>query len=555
MKKEKNYAARSVVHELLPYVIFVLIAILLINGGMIYTISAVMEKERKQGSVKLEEYVKSSGLAQNGEEEFPREKDLQAFLNFHRDYFENSLYRAVFLSNVFILLSGGGLIAWQFFRYLLPVKKVVRYMNGRGDSGTEIRYNNLGKEILVSLEDYEVCKAKLEQVESIVQADFIEKLLNAEFKSESRIRAEAENVGITIYGYRYLLIVAGIYNNIADEDVDAGTICESTRALDYLELKFKWGGYLANLWSKKISYRRMMLVLQLQDAFPMEYLQELGEEFQREYGVKIYWGISRLCEDPLYLWKHKEEAYAAINCCDAGQTCVEYSPELEAGMKCYFPLVARNNVIAYIRSGNVTETGKIIALLKEENCVRRKLSHNQFVALNSRTIRMFEKFQEQDNYNTEAMIDCLNEFVIQDEGVHEEYFERLNELCMELCAKFNEEKKDKKNKLAEEIKAFVDKNYQDSSLSLTQLGAAFNISDSYVSLIFKECFDIKFSTYVEKIRIRHADRLLGETELTVREIAEQTGYSSEQSFRRAFKKVRGVSPKDAREALAIRKSG
>ncbi len=233
---------------------------------------------------------------------------------------------------------------------------------------------------------------------------------------------------------------------------------------------------------------------------------------------------------------------------------MEYSPELDAGIKCYFPTVARNNLLAYIRSGNQEETGKIIALLKEENCGRRVLYHNQFIALNGKIIRMFSKFHEQGGYDTEAMTDRLNDFVIRDEGSHEEYFDLLNACCMELCQKCSEEKRDKKNRLAGEIKEFVDKNYQDSSLSLTELGAVFNISDSYVSLIFKECYGINFSTYVEEIRIRRAGRLLEDTALTVREIAEQTGYTSEQSFRRAFKKVRGISPKDAREAGAVRKS-
>ena len=126
---------------------------------------------------------------------------------------------------------------------------------------------------------------------------------------------------------------------------------------------------------------------------------------------------------------------------------------------------------------------------------------------------------------------------------------------MALCTKCSEEKQDRKNKLAENIKTYVDEHYQDSSLSLTQLGIAFNISESYVSLIFKEHIGIHFSTYVEEIRIKHGAMLLESSFLTVREIAEQTGYTNEQSFRRAFKKVRGVSPKEAREAVNIRKSG
>lgn len=550
MKKNKKFAYKAVLHGLLPYIIFVLVSVMLINVEMVYIISAVIEKEGKQGAEELEGYVESLGFLQEEEEGFDIEDELRAFLDLQRQYFRSSMYQVFLLTNVLVLLSGGGLIAWKFLRYLFPMKEAICHMNEMADIG----YGNLGDEIIVSLEDYKVCKARLEQVESIVETEFIGKLLNAEFKSESSLQAEAETVGISIYGYQYLVFIAGIYNNVADEDVDAATIYESTKVLDDLKLRIEEEGYLSKAWAKKLSYGKLGIMLQFQDSFSRERLYELGEEFRQKYGVNIFWGISRPRQDPLYLWKCKEEAYIALNCCDAGHVCVEYSPELDAGIKCYFPTVARDNLLAYIRSGNEEETGKIIALLKEENCGRRVLSHSQFIALNSRVIRMLSKFQEQNDHDTVVMTDSLNEFVIREEGSHEEYFDLLNTCCMELCQKCSQEKRDKKNRLAGEIKEFVDNNYQDSSLSLTELGAVFNISDSYVSLIFKECYGINFSTYVEEIRIRRAGSLLEDTALTVREIAEQTGYTSEQSFRRAFKKVRGISPKDAREAGAVRKS-
>lgn len=174
------------------------------------------------------------------------------------------------------------------------------------------------------------------------------------------------------------------------------------------------------------------------------------------------------------------------------------------------------------------------------------MSHSQFIALNGRLIRLFEKFQKQDKYATEDMIDLLNDFVLADAGDHEAYFERLEACCMDLCERYGRDKQDKKNQLAVEIKEYIDENYHDCNLGLTQVGTAFNISDSYVSLIFKEYIGVKFSTYVEEVRIRHASELLMDGVLTVREISEQTGYTNEQSFRRAFKKVKGISPKEAR---------
>lgn len=550
MQKKKRFTYKAVLRGLLPYIIFVLVFVTLINVEMAYSISVVAEQERELGAGRVEEYIEALGLLQDEGGAFSGEHDLRTFLEMQRQCFESGLYHVFVLTNLLALLSGGALIAWRFFRYLLPVKEAVCRMNGKQD----IRRGNLVDEIMVSMEDYKICKDRLEQAELAVETGFIEKVLNAEFKSEGSLRAEAENVGIDLYGYQYLVLVAGIYNNVADEDVDAATIYESTKVLDLLKLRIEREGVAARSWSKKLSYRRLVIVLQLQGSFPLERLYELGEDFRQRHGVNIYWGISRSRQDPLYLWKCKEEAYLAVDCCDAEHTCTEYSPELVTGIKCYFPSAAKNNLMAFVRSGNREETGKLIDFLKEENCVRRILSHNQLVTLNGRIIKMLAKFQEQDGHDTEAMTDSLNEFVIHGGGRHEEYFDCLKDCCLELCSRYSEEKKDRKNRLAGEIKEFVDSRYLDSNLSLTGIGVAFNISDSYVSLIFKECYGINFSTYLEEIRIRHAGRLLEDTSLTVREIAEQTGYTSEQSFRRAFKKVRGISPKDAREVGAVQKN-
>lgn len=284
----------------------------------------------------------------------------------------------------------------------------------------------------------------------------------------------------------------------------------------------------------------------MQEDFKINRLCELREKFLRECGVSVFWGVSRSCEDPLYLWKSKEEAHRALNCCENGNACVEYSEKLESGVKYYLTPSAKNNLQAFIRSGNLEETRKIVSLLKEENCGKRKLPHSQFIAFNNRIIRMFEKFQSQDEYATEDMTDRLNRLVLEDSGNHEAYFDQLEICCLELCERYGRGKKDKKKQLAADIKAFIDANYQDSSLSLTQIGLEFDISDSYVSLIFKDCIGVNFSVYVEEIRIRHATGLLEGSSLTVREVAEQTGYSNEQSFRRAFKKVKGISPKEVR---------
>ena len=72
------------------------------------------------------------------------------------------------------------------------------------------------------------------------------------------------------------------------------------------------------------------------------------------------------------------------------------------------------------------------------------------------------------------------------------------------------------------------------------------MNEYYISSIFKQSTGINFSTYVEQVRIQNAQELLRESSLKTKEISEMVGYTSSNSFCRAFKRVTGMNPTDYR---------
>lgn len=103
--------------------------------------------------------------------------------------------------------------------------------------------------------------------------------------------------------------------------------------------------------------------------------------------------------------------------------------------------------------------------------------------------------------------------------------------------------------LIDSIKGYIDENYTDDSLSLTSVADTFNISEPYLSSVFKDCMDINFSSYVEQVRTDKAKELLVTTTMTITEIAKKVGYCSVNSFSRAFKRVVGVTASSYRLKL------
>ena len=67
---------------------------------------------------------------------------------------------------------------------------------------------------------------------------------------------------------------------------------------------------------------------------------------------------------------------------------------------------------------------------------------------------------------------------------------------------------------------------------------------SHASTVFKKQTQEGMLNYITNVRVEKAANLLRTTNLTVKQIAADTGYTSERTFSRAFVKIMGVTPGD-----------
>lgn len=96
------------------------------------------------------------------------------------------------------------------------------------------------------------------------------------------------------------------------------------------------------------------------------------------------------------------------------------------------------------------------------------------------------------------------------------------------------------------FRAYIDSNLGDPNLSLGSVAAEFKISEGHLSKMFKVKYGMRFSNFVESVRMDKAKDFLTNTSLSVSEISELTGYLSVNTFCRAFKRVTGLTPSNYR---------
>lgn len=102
-------------------------------------------------------------------------------------------------------------------------------------------------------------------------------------------------------------------------------------------------------------------------------------------------------------------------------------------------------------------------------------------------------------------------------------------------------------KLVSKILEYVDKNIS-RWITVDEIAEVVNYSAGYASKIFKFVTGETLNQYILKKRIEHAEYLIRNGESIV-EASEQTGFDNYSYFYKAFKKIKGTSPKEYQEQL------
>lgn len=93
---------------------------------------------------------------------------------------------------------------------------------------------------------------------------------------------------------------------------------------------------------------------------------------------------------------------------------------------------------------------------------------------------------------------------------------------------------------------YLKQNY-DKEISLKTVADEFKMNSLYLGRIFKTETGSIFTDYVNNMRVKKAKKLLAETDMTMRQVAEKVGYLNTNYFFPVFKRNVGISPTEFRK--------
>ena len=100
-----------------------------------------------------------------------------------------------------------------------------------------------------------------------------------------------------------------------------------------------------------------------------------------------------------------------------------------------------------------------------------------------------------------------------------------------------------------EISRFINAHYRED-ISMQDAAAALRYSDAYFCKLFKQCFKVNFSAYLNEYRVNKARQLILDPRLSLKDIGAAVGYSDANYFTRVFKRLTGQTPSEYRVAAA-----
>jgi len=128
----------------------------------------------------------------------------------------------------------------------------------------------------------------------------------------------------------------------------------------------------------------------------------------------------------------------------------------------------------------------------------------------------------------------------------QEFKNKLNFIFSNIMEQIQQSQTLDEKEYCDKMLNFIHNNYQ-KDISLQDLAEYMNMSQAYVSRLFKKLVNCNFKDYLAKIRIDKATKLLIENpKKTVKEISELVGFNNVKPFTNLFTKSVGMTPSEYR---------
>ncbi|WP_337101119.1 helix-turn-helix domain-containing protein [Paenibacillus sp. YIM B09110] len=437
-------------------------------------------------------------------------------------------------------------------RLLTMFSEHVGLERGRTKNEYELITGNISHLIVSN----KLLKTELNEQLPLLRDAFIKRLLVGEIHSIQEIEAAFSQTGIELkgeYGYVGIMKING-YSDINNEEIiqelSVARIImrQALHGFDSEFLITDWG-------TDKIA------IIHFQDSEPKSgqgsdidaIMTQLVHLVFGQFHLSINIGLSVPFQHLRDISQSFDEAKQALEyAVYVGDMGIAWYQDTIRDTTMYdYPIDLEQRLFNTLKAGEVEESKRILMQLFTRNFVERELLYDMKERLVIELKGTLLKLIDQKAYHDESFAEKVKDQLVQarptdDAALLRGKFEKIMEAICDMILK---KKLEQHHDTVREVIQFIQQQFGDPNLTLHSIAENVGRPEKDISQLFKEQTGENLFDYIERIRIEHATVLLIEDVLSIDQITVKAGYNSSHSFRRAFKRVKGVSPSTFRKSV------
>lgn len=461
-----------------------------------------------------------------------------------------------------------GIVAALLFAYRnsAPINRIVsvfREQTGHGGYKGKNAFDFLQGNISNLLASQRTLEEELKRQLPLLEDAFVKRLLKGEFDSlqevqtlmhslpSMNLKSETGHVAIIrINGYSGLVSQEIIHELNAARLLIKKCLVDSSSSfqLNVTDIDSDKIGILMTLKEEAVHLEGENMTDNLSGLF-----EQLREYVKEEYRIQMTVAIGGSFQSLSDSSRSFEEARGALDYSvfkEEAET-IWYRDVIKESTTYYYPIDMELRMLNAVKIGELQEVHRIFEQLLAHNFTERQLSAEMVQQLFGELKGTFFKLLQHSPFTDQAVSQGLKARIehLQLSASLDRFRHDILELLEAFCSRVLKKKEDSTGEMISKIVDFLDEHYSDSDLNLYKISVDVELPEKYISQLFKDHTGENLSDYLEKIRIKKATDLLFNSQHTIDEISQYVGYNSAHAFRRAFKRVSGVSPSFYRKTV------
>jgi AraC-like DNA-binding protein len=467
--------------------------------------------------------------------------------NLFADRFSD-LRRFTLAAFAIVTILGVVVIYWLALVRYRPIHNLLSLLQPDADGSFTLRsdeFEMIRSSLQATLSEDRSLRQELTESRPLLLQRYLQQLLKGSIEDNEQAREVLEHQGVTFAHPRMTLV-------LFEPDLDERSAYP--RIVTSLEsLVVAWSGVTA-IVVRDID--RAIGVIVSHRTGPLAGLMEdivfAKHKLERQHEVSCAVGISNSHprSDGFAILLNEARAALSYRLVKGGREPIPFSDVLTSGRTYYYPIDEEQKLINSITTGSYAAASGILHEVFAANFDEVKLSVEMARCLMFDLIStMIKTLNAIPSVESDAQFWSSVKPIIRLTRCHslEELRAEMDDILRRVCEHVRSGRSTHAELLRKQILELIRSHLHDRNLGPEMVASVLGKNSAYVARFFREEMGIGMSSYIKQLRVSEAKRLLAETDLTIRETAEQVGFSDSNALIRAFKSCEGVTPGEYRD--------